>query len=152
MRRPEPASTSVLVDRRVTIGIPVMLMAGVGLAVAGAIGAFAHDRVGDAAVFVAVGTVIGAVALLVRRGVRWATILCLAAFAGQLGAVIGTGWELTHTVADVKAGQLRAIGFDPVTAVTINLVYSFLAFILFCWFVTIWWRRRRGTSEDRRPA
>lgn len=142
---------SPLIDRRLTVGIVVMLFAGVGLAAAGTIGAVTHGRATDAVVFVVVGIVISAVAMLVGRGVRWATVLCLVAFGGQCAAVSGSAWELTHTVAGFKADQLRAIGFDPVVAVAINLVYSALAFALFCWFVARWWGHRQ-TREPRRSG
>jgi hypothetical protein len=129
--------------RPLKVGVVVLVLAGVVLALTGAIAAFLHQQYGNAAVFVAVAVVLAAVAVLIGRGVRWAVAVCFGALAGQLGAIVGTIWELTHGVAAVKAQQLQTLGFDPITAVAINLIYSSIGFGLFCWLAWRWWSARR---------
>ena len=46
-------------------------------------------------------------------------------------------------LAAVKAVQLRQLGFTPTTGVTINLIYSGCAFLLFAWIIIRWYRCRR---------
>jgi hypothetical protein len=76
-------------------------------------------------------------------------------------AVAGTAWELTHSVAEVKATQLLAIGIDPTAAITINLVYSAAAFGVFGWIAARRWTghgkagggsTRPGRSKRDKPT
>ena len=46
-------------------------------------------------------------------------------------AIAGLLFELTHGVAAVKAGQLHDLGVSPAVGVTVNLVHSTAAFLLF---------------------
>lgn len=118
--------------------------AGVGLAVTAAILSFAHHDVGDGIVYLAVSVGLSLVTAGTARSVRWITALILVVCAGQIAAVIGTVLELVYGVAPVKAAQLRRLGLTPKLGVAVNLLYSTVAFGLFCWYV---WRWRRG----RRP-
>ena len=133
-----------LLDRPGRIATVCVLVAGIGLTVTGLTASLAHHQSGQAAAYVAVSVVLTAFAVLVWRRVRWATLLCLIALAGQVFAVAGTIWELTHSVAAVKATQLQAIGFNPYTGVTINLIYSATSFGVFCWIVA----HRRTTQRN----
>ena len=54
--------------------------------------------------------------------------------------------ELVVGVDAGKARQVRLLGFDPVVAIIINLAYSVLAVVLFCWLVVRWLRWRSGSA------
>lgn len=137
---PEP-----LVHRPLRIGVVVLLLLGVGLAATGVVAAMSHSESAQAWAFLAVGVVLAGVAGLVARGVRWVIVVCFVALAGQLVAVAGTGAELVFGVAGVRQRQLRGLGLDPTTAVTVNLVWSAAGFGLFCWLAMRWRaRHRRG--------
>jgi hypothetical protein len=125
----------------------MMLLVGVALGLVGIAAAAAHRQYGQAAVYSIVAVMLSAVTLLVAKDVRWAVLLCVVALGGQPVAVVGCIWELTHGVDAVKADPLRAIGFDPVFAVTVNLVYSTVGFAVFCWIVSRG-RTRRGPGRD----
>lgn len=129
--------------RPLKTGVVLLMIGGVALAVTGALAAVSHSQEINAVAFVAVAVVLVAAAVLVARGVRWAVAVCFVVLAGQLAAIVGTVWELTHGVAEIKAGQLRALGFDPTISVAINLVYSSVGFGLFCWLALRWWFQRR---------
>jgi hypothetical protein len=139
------AVTEPLVHRPLRIGVVVLLLLGVGLAATGVVAAMTHGEPAQGWAFVAVGVVLAGAAGLVARGVRWVIVVCFVALAGQLAAVVGTVAELVFGVAEVRQRQLRGLGFDPATAVAVNLVWSALGFGLFCWLAVRWWaRRRRG--------
>jgi hypothetical protein len=115
---------------------------GCGLAITAGVASAVHQRPGDLAVFSAVAVVLAVGAVLVWRRVRWVVVLSLIVLAGQIAGVIGSGWELATGIARFKSEQLNALGFDPTTAVTINLIYSSVAFGLFCWFAIRLYARR----------
>ena len=120
-----------------------LVFAGAGIAVMATILASLHGEVRDALVYIAVAVGSCLVAVGVARSVRWVVALTLLGCAGQIGAVVGTVLELVDGVAPFKAAQLRRLGFAPDIGVGINLVYSTVAFGLFCWFASRWLRRRR---------
>lgn len=134
--------------RPLEIALVALVLAGVAMAATGAIAAFSHHQAGQAPAFVVVAVVLVTAALLIIRGVRWAVAVCFVAMAGQLGAVVGTIWELTHGIAAAKVRQLRGLGFDPTTAVVINLIYSTVGFALFCWLLWCWWSQRRRRQSN----
>jgi hypothetical protein len=84
-----------------------------------------------------------AAGFVVVKGYRWALWGAVVVLGGQIAAVVGTAWELTHDIAEVKAAQLRQLGFTPTTGVIVNLIYSGCAFFLFAWIVVRWYRSRR---------
>jgi hypothetical protein len=148
---PDYDQTVPVLHRPLKIGIVALALTGVALAATGAIAAFSHHQTGHAGAFVVVAVVLATAALLFVRGLRWAVAVWLVALAGQLAAIVGTIWELTHGIATAKAQQLRSLGFDPTTAVIINLMYSTVGFALFCWFAWRWWsQRRRSQSVNNR--
>ena len=102
------------------------------------------QRVGtaQAIVYIVVGITLLAVQFVVVKGYL-GVVGCLCVLGGQIAAVVGTAWELTHHIAAVKAVQLRQLGFTPTTGVTINLIYSGCAFLLFAWIIIRWYRCRR---------
>lgn len=126
--------------RRCLTGLAI---AGAGLAAAAATLTFIDCNVRDGTVYLVAAAGLTLVGVGLARSVRWIVALTLIACAGQLAAVIGTVLELIYGVAPFKATQLRTLGFDPNVGVGINLVYSTVAFGLFCWFGRRWWRRRR---------
>jgi hypothetical protein len=73
--------------------------------------------------------------------------LSLIVLGGQVAAMIGSAWELATGISSFKASQLTALGFDPTWAVTINLIYSSVAFGLFCWFALRWLKLRRTSKS-----
>jgi hypothetical protein len=137
-----------LLDRPSRVAVVCVLVAGSGLAISGLVAALVHDQWRPATAYVAVTVALIAGAVLVWRQVRWVTIVCLVGMAGQCVAVAGTVWELTHPSVNAKALQLTAIGIDPTTATTINLVYSAAAFGVFGWIAA----RRWMASRDRESA
>lgn len=129
--------------RLATVGL---CLAGVGLCALAGVLAFARVGPVQGLIFTVVGMVLVAAAVAVARGYRWVLVVAVIVLGGQVGAVAGTAWELTHGVADVKARELRALGFDPRLGVAVNLVYSAVACVLFGWFVARWYRDRRARS------
>jgi hypothetical protein len=122
-----------------------------GLAGASAVPALHRLGPGQAAVFMVVAVLSAVLATAVLRAARWALWLCLVSCGGQVTAIAGTTWELAHGVDAAKARQIRALGVDPETGVTVNLVYSALATALFVWLAVRWLRahRRPRPSSDR---
>jgi hypothetical protein len=55
-------------------------------------------------------------------------------------------WELAHPSVNAKALRLTAIGVNPTTATTINLVYSAAAFGVFYWIAARRWRGGRDRA------
>ncbi len=129
-------------DRPVRSADVAWIGGGAMLALTGAVAAARHDKMGVVPVYATVAVVLILMALAVWRGVGWVVAVLLVGQAGQIASVAGTAWELASGVAAVKANEVRGIGFDPATAVAINLCYSAVGFALFCWHV-IRLRRRR---------
>ena len=139
--------------RPLRIATAALALAGAGLAAVTAGLAFARLGPGQGLAFL--GVAVGGVglAIAVLRGVRWALVIAAAGLGGQLAAVIGTAWELTGGVASGKARTLRQLGFSPTAGVLLNLAYSTVAVILFCWLARRWLKLRRGLRAGTRdPA
>ncbi|OMC19076.1 hypothetical protein [Mycobacterium sp. SP-6446] len=129
--------------RPLAISVAGLMLAGVGLAVTALVSALAHRETGQALAYIAVAVALTGVAVLVLRGMRWVIRLVIVVLAGQLVAIVGIVWELSHGIDARKAGQLRQLGFDPTAGVVINLIYSSVGFALFCWFAGRWLAARR---------
>jgi hypothetical protein len=116
---------------------------------AGASAVLSATRLGawQALTFAVVAVLAAALARAVLHGARWALWILTVGTAGQIAAVVGTGWELVAGVEATKADQLRRLGFDPTLGVVVNLVYSSLASLLFCW-LAVRWRRARRPQRD----
>lgn len=139
-------ATSAL-HRPLRWSVAALILAGALLAAASAVIAFARMGVRDGAVFTVVAVALILVAVGFARDIRWVVALVIIVYAGQVGAIVGTIFELVYGVAPSKAVQLRELGFDPVIGICINLAYSAAAFALFCWFLIRWFRlRRRGRT------
>ncbi len=121
----------------------VLCLAGTGLCALAAVLSFQRVGTAQAIVYIVVGIALLAAGFVVVKGYRWALWGALVVLGGQIAAVVGTAWELTHDIAAVKAVQLRQLGFTPTTGVTINLIYSGCAFLLFAWIIIRWYRCRR---------
>jgi hypothetical protein len=134
-----------LLDRPGRIAVVGVILAGIGLSLAALVASLVHQQPSQALAYVAVSVVLAAIALLVWRGVRWITVVCLIGLAGQIVAAAGILWELTHPADTTKSAQLRSIGIDPTAAEIINLIYSAAAFGVFCW----WAARRRSRIGTR---
>ena len=87
---------------------------------------------------------------MVLRGRRWVIRVIVVGLAGQLAAIAGIMWELTHGIDVRKASQLRRLGVDPTAGVVVNLVYSSIGFALFCWFATRWHHGKAKPEEEVR--
>jgi hypothetical protein len=134
--------SEVAFHRPLRLAVAGLIGTGVLLAVTAAVLAFTRVGPRDGAIYTVVAAMLAAMAAGIARGVRWLAWLSLVVCAGQLAAVIGTVLELAYGVAPVKAGQLRALGFNPRVGVAINLGFSAIGFGLFCWFAVRWWQRR----------
>jgi hypothetical protein len=124
-----------------------LCLCGTGLAAAAVVPAFRRLGTGQGLAFLAVAVAFAALAVAVLRAWPWALALCAVGLGGQVAAVIGTVAELVVGVDAGKAQQVRLLGFDPVVAVTINLVYSAIAVVLFCWLVMRWLRWRSESAR-----
>jgi hypothetical protein len=129
-------------DRRLRWCAAMLVLCGTGLAAVSVEPGFRRLGTGQGLAFVAVAVVSAAFAVAVLRAWRWALALCGVALGGQVFAVVGTIAELVVGIDAGKARQVRLLGFDPVVAVSINLVYSAVGFALFCWLVARWLRWR----------
>jgi hypothetical protein len=137
--------------RPLAISVAGLMLAGVGLAVTALVLAVAHRETGQALAYIPVAVSLTGVAVMVLRGTRWVIRVIIVVLAGQLGAIAGTTWELSHGIDARKASQLRHLGFNPTAGVVINLIYSSVGFALFCWFATRWLaaRRHRHASSSQ---
>lgn len=133
--------------RPLAISVAGLIFAGVGLAVTALILAVAHRDTGQALAYIPVAVGLTAVAVMMLRGTRWAIQVVIVGLAGQLAAIAGIMWELSHGIDARKASQLRQLGFDPTAGVVINLIYSSIGFALFCWFATRWLVARRRAPD-----
>lgn len=135
--------------RPLAISVAGLMLAGVGLAVTALVLAVAHRETGQALAYVPVAIGLTGVAVMVLRGTRWLIRVIIVVLAGQIVAIAGTAWELSHGIDAGKAGQLRRLGFDPTAGVVINLIYSSVGFALFCWFAARWLAARRRYTGQR---
>jgi hypothetical protein len=126
-----------------------LCLVGTSLCVLASVLAFRRVGVGSGLIYLVVGAVLVAAAIVVIRGYRWVLAGAAIVLGGQLAAVVGTAWELSTGIAELKVRELRGLGFDPTLGVTINLIYSTAAFVLFGWFVIRWWRDRGNRSDTR---
>lgn len=128
-----------------------LFLGGTCLAAVAVVPAFRRLGTGQGFAFLAVAVVLVALAVAVLRAWRWALALSAVGLGGQVAAVVGTVTELVVGIDAAKARQVRLLGFDPVVAVTVNLVYSAVAVVLFCWLVVRWlgWR---SSSTVRAPG
>jgi hypothetical protein len=129
--------------RPLAISVAGLMLAGVGLAVTALVLAVTHRQTAQALAYIPVAIGLTGVAVMVLRGTRWVIRIIIVVLAGQLAAIAGTTWELSHRIDARKAGQLRQLGFDPTAGVVLNLIYSSIGFALFCWFAARWLAARR---------
>jgi hypothetical protein len=106
-----------------------------GAAIAGAIVPLATARQSPSSgvLYAAVAAALLALAIGTARGTRWALRVSLVLLGLQLLGTIGSAWQLAHAAADEKAAELRRLGIDPTFGLTLNLIYSAIAFSLFLW-------------------
>jgi hypothetical protein len=141
---PTPQRDEIAFHRPLRTAVTAVILAGASLAALAAVLSLIHDAPTNVPAFAAVMLVLLVDAVLVWRQTRWAVLVTLAALAGQAVAVAGTIVELARGIADVKVRQLQQLGFNPVAGVIINLVYSAIGFIVFCWFAIRWLNARRS--------
>ncbi len=108
--------------RPLAISVAGLMLGGGGLAVLALVLAVAHRETGQALAYVPVAIALTGVAVRVLRGTPWVSRVVIVVLAGQLAAIAGTVWELSHGIDARKAGQLRRLGFDPTAGVVINLI------------------------------
>jgi hypothetical protein len=130
--------------RPLRVATAMLALAGVCLAMAGAIAALTHHDIGQAVIFIVVALVLASAAAVLFRGHRWAILIAVIILGGQWVAVAARIWELIHGIDPIKTRQLRHLGFDPATGLTINLIYSSMGAILFAWFAVRYIRLRRN--------
>jgi hypothetical protein len=104
-----------------------------------------RDSAASALVFAVVAAALIVLAVATVRALRWALTVSLVLLGLQLFGALGSAWELLHGVDEGRADKLRTLGFDPTFGVTVNLLYSTVAFSL------IWPAAGRGRAR-RWPA
>jgi len=112
----------------------MLALAGVALAAFGIVAALTHHSPAHAASFLIVAVALATAAALVMHGYRWVITITIVVLGGQWIAVAATAWELVHGIDPIKSRQLHDLGVAPTTGVTINLIYSTTAALLFTWF------------------
>ena len=115
--RPPPPKTMFGADGRafhrpLAISVAGLMLPGVGLAVTALVLAVAHRETGQALAYIPIAIALTGVAVMVLRGTRWVIRVIIVGLAGQLAAIAGTTWELSHGIDARKASQLRQLGFD----------------------------------------
>jgi hypothetical protein len=138
-----PRPDEVAFHQPLRLAVTALVLLGASLAAIASILSLTHHALPHALAFVAVTMCLAVDAVLVWRHNRWAVLVTLVGLAGQATAVAGTIAELALGIADVKARQLRQLGFKPEAGVTINLIYSTIGFALFGWFAVRWLAARR---------
>jgi hypothetical protein len=103
-----------------------------------------RDSAASGLVFAAVAAALIVLAVTTARALRSALAVSLVLLGLQLFGALGSAWELLHGVDEGKADRLRTLGFDPKLGVTVNLVYSMVAFTLFVWVL-----RQSGSASHR---
>ena len=139
---PRARRAEVAFHRPLRLAVTGLVLVGATLAAIAAILCLTHHVFTQLPAFVAVMTVLIVDAVMVWRRIRWAVLVTLAGLAGQAFAVVGTIVELGFGVADVKVRQLQQLGFNPTAGVIINLIYSLMGFVVFCWFAARWLNSR----------
>jgi hypothetical protein len=106
--------------RTATAALP---LAGVLLAAGIAGPAFTGLGTAQGLAFLAVAVASIGLAVAVLRGARWAVATGAVLLGAQLGAVVGTIWELTGGIAASKADILRQLDVSPIAGLLVNLAY-----------------------------
>ena len=136
-RRPKQASNLVrlIVTPELSDGLrrAVVALWLAGAAIAGAIVPLATARQSPSSgvLYAAVAAALVALAIGTARGTRWALRVSLVLLGLQLFGAIGSAWQLAHGAADEKAAELKRLGVDPTFGLTLNLIYSAIAFSVF---------------------
>ncbi|WP_328400746.1 hypothetical protein [Nocardia sp. NBC_00403] len=132
--------------RPLRIATAALAVTGVCLAITGLALSLAHEDRGRAGVFAVVAVVLMVAAAMVLRGGRWVSSAAVILLGGQWIAMAATIFELVHGIDWVKTQQLQRLGVDPTVGVTINLVFSSIAALLFAWFALRYAAIRRNRS------
>lgn len=139
--KPEPSVPSPLLrafHRPLRIATAALALAGALLAAVTAGPAFVRLGAVQGLTFLAVAAACVGFAGAVLRGTRWALAAGAVLLGGQVAAVIGTVWELSGGIATTKTRVLQQLGFPPTAGLLVNLAYSTVAVVLFCWFAQRW--------------
>jgi hypothetical protein len=134
------------------LGFAMLCAVGVLLAASVAPRAWTRLGAGSGLTFTAVAVGLAVLGFATVRGARWALVVDLVGFGGQVFGVAGSAWQLVHGVDPAKARELRALGFAPATGVAINLVYSAVAFLVFLGVLWHWAARCRRLPAGRDRA
>jgi hypothetical protein len=138
-RKPKQASSLVglIVTPELSTGLrrAVVALWLAGAVIAGAIVplAAARQSARSGVLYAAVAAALVALSIGTARGMRWALRVSLVLLGLQLFGAIGSAWQLAHGAADEKAAELKRLGVDPTFGLTLNLMYSTIAFSLFLW-------------------
>jgi hypothetical protein len=136
----------VLLDafhRPLRVATALLALAGSCLGIVAVIAAMTHADTAQAGVFAIVTVVLAFSAAMLLRGNKWTILIAVVGLGGQWAAVAARTWELIRGIDPIKTRQLQHLGFDPTTGVIINLVYSSIPTILFCWFAARYLTMRR---------
>ena len=138
-RAPTPASSLIrlIVTPELSDGVRravvALWLAGAAIAAAIVPRAIARESLSSGVLYAAVAVALVALAVGIARGTRWALRVSLVLLGLQMFGAIGSAWQLAHGAADAKAAELTRLGVDPTFGLTLNLIYSAIAFSLFLW-------------------
>ena len=136
-RAPRPASNllRLIVAPEFSDGVRravvALWVAGAAIAVAIVPLAIARESPRSGVLYAAVAVALVALAIGTAHGTRWALRISLVLFGLQLFGAIGSAGQLAHRAADEKAAELKRLGVDPTFGLTLNLIYSAIAFSVF---------------------
>ena len=82
-----------------------LCLVGTSLCVLASVLAFRRVGVGSGLIYLVVGAVLVAAAIVVIRGYRWVLAGAAIVLGGQLAAVVGTAWELSTGIAELKCAS-----------------------------------------------
>lgn len=131
--------------------IVAMWTIGFTLALGTAVLANSKRGIGAAAPYALAAILLSAVTVGAFKRARWALMVSVALLGLQIIGVLGTSIELVRGVSRLKAAELEPLGIDPVLAVWANLIYSFIASLIFVWFA-LRYRASRPTSNRPPPG
>ena len=89
----------------------MLCLAGTGLCALAAVLSFQRVGTAQAIVYIVVGIALLAAGFVVVKGYRWALWGALVVLGGQIAAVVGTAWELTHDIAEFQSGSATPTRF-----------------------------------------
>ena len=122
---------------RPQIRIAVVTLTAGGVILAGGTAVDAAFRLGALSAMALMGLAVALTILSIAiwKGARLARMASLVATGGQLVAILGLVWELSHGIDPGKANELLQLGVDPYLGLWANVAYSSAAVAIFLWAI-----------------